>query len=179
MTQLNALPADQQYRELMFMLQALLVERFNLKFHVETRQRSAYDLTVSKSGSKLVSSISAESSQATATAMYARKIAGGYQLTASGVSMDVFTQYLSGYSDGIVVNKTRLPGKYDINLRWISDQDQLTAGTSSNGIPEQAAQNDPPVLSVALAEQLGLKLEKRKEDVQTIVVDHIDQLSKN
>jgi uncharacterized protein (TIGR03435 family) len=65
-----------------------------------------------------------------------------------------------------VVDKTRLSGNYDIDLKWTPDDQQ---GTPDAG----------PTLFTALEEQLGLKLVPAKGPVDTFVVDHVERPTEN
>jgi uncharacterized protein (TIGR03435 family) len=53
-------PAKTTEKQLLAMLQNLLVERFQLKFHYETKEEAGLALTVAKNGPKLRTSTSAE-----------------------------------------------------------------------------------------------------------------------
>jgi uncharacterized protein (TIGR03435 family) len=65
----------------------------------------------------------------------------------------------------MVVDKTGLVGEYDFELRW-------SVGVRTVPIP-----NEPPPLDVALAEQLGLRLEETMGPAQVLVIDRISQPS--
>jgi uncharacterized protein (TIGR03435 family) len=66
-----------------------------------------------------------------------------------------------------VVDHTGLNGVYKINLNF--------APPGPDGKP----MGDGPDLFSAVELQLGLKLDQRKEDVETIVIDHIEQPEPN
>jgi uncharacterized protein (TIGR03435 family) len=68
---------------------------------------------------------------------------------------------LSDVLGRVVVDRTGLARKYDINLKWTPDEQQ---GSADAG----------PSIFTATREQLGLKLEPAKGLVDTIVVDHIE-----
>ena len=63
-----------------------------------------------------------------------------------------------------VVNRTSLTGRFDFELLYASERQTPSPGVDS-----------PPPLSVALEEQLGLKLESSRGQVRTLVVDRIDR----
>jgi uncharacterized protein (TIGR03435 family) len=73
------------------------------------------------------------------------------------------------------VDRTGLVGIFDIDLRWMPDEQQL--GPS----PETAPPVDPdaPSIFTAVQEQLGLKLESTKGPVDVLVVDHIERPTPN
>jgi uncharacterized protein (TIGR03435 family) len=66
--------------------------------------------------------------------------------------------------DRPVVDRTGLTGLYNISLQW----DDAPAADSDRGS-----------IFTALREQLGLRLEPRKEPVEVIVVDSIERPSAN
>jgi uncharacterized protein (TIGR03435 family) len=127
------------------MMQALLVERFGLTFHKESREQSVYALVVGKGGSKLKES-SKEDEKPPADEKGANTIQmGGAQMRQSGNSvvvtsknqpgkmtmtmadgkmqfkgtrmkMDGLTELLTRFSGKPVVDMTDLKGEYDIAL---------------------------------------------------------------
>ena len=66
----------------------------------------------------------------------------------------------------VVVDKTGLTGKYDVELKWTPDEQQ---GTADAG----------PTLFTAIQEQLGLKLEPAKGPVDSFVVDQVEKPTEN
>jgi uncharacterized protein (TIGR03435 family) len=66
----------------------------------------------------------------------------------------------------LIVDKTGLKGKYDIDLTWSREE-----------IPGSA--DNAPSIFAALEEQLGLKLEPARAPVDTIRVEHIERPSEN
>jgi uncharacterized protein (TIGR03435 family) len=78
---------------------------------------------------------------------------------------------LSSLTGRNVIDKTGLTGKYDITLRWNSDQ-----GFASEDLERGAS---APSIFTALKEQLGLELDSAKGSVKTLVIDHIERPSEN
>ena len=141
-------------------LQPLLVTRFNLQFHHETRERPTYSLVVAKNGPKLLKAQlgTGGSDQSTVTPG---------KIVLKGSSVSVLASLLS--SQGLshpVVDKTGLTDTYDITLRWSPDD----IGSSDASLPS---------LFTALKEQLGLKLEYNKNPIDVIVIDYIERPSAN
>ena len=104
------------------------------------------------------------------------------RLSGQKVPITQLVDVLSRFTDRIVVDKTNLTGKYDIDLQYTPEQGQSLAppGGSPPGMPALPP-IDPngPSLFTALQEQLGLKLESQKGPVEMIVVDHIERPSEN
>jgi bla regulator protein blaR1 len=81
---------------------------------------------------------------------------------------------LSRQVGSTVVDNIGLTGKYDYTLSF--------APEDAAAPPEGGGQSQEPVgpsIFTALQEQLGLKLEAKKEPVDVIVIDHIEQPSAN
>ena len=68
--------------------------------------------------------------------------------------------------DSIVVDKTGLTGRYDVDLKWN---------------PSEAEGTDPsaPSIFAAVQDQLGLRLKPTKTTEETIVIDRLDMPSGN
>jgi bla regulator protein BlaR1 len=153
-------------------LQPLLVTRFNLQFHHETRERPTYSLVVAKNGPKL-SKAQPVVTNPTGTDSPDGKgdrdkstVAPG-KIVLKSSSLSLLASLLS--SQGLnhtVVDKTGLTELYDITLRWSPDD----AGSSDASLPS---------LFTALQEQLGLKLEYNKNPIDVIVIDHFEKPSPN
>jgi len=67
-----------------------------------------------------------------------------------------------------VVDETGLQGPLDMELRW-------TPENARQPLPDNA----PYSIFTALREQMGLKLETRKDPVQVLVVDRVERPSEN
>lgn len=181
---LDKVPPQQRWA----MMLPLLEERFGLKFHRETRSVEVYALVLAKGGSKL--------KEATPGDTYANGLKGPNgpggagmmmmgrgELTAQAVPMERLVQTLSLQLGSSVVDKTGLVGKYDIHLQWTPDEGsgQMMGPPPGGSMPGANAPPDEtgPSLFTALQDQLGLKLEARKEPVDVIVIDHIEPPSPN
>ena len=87
-------------------------------------------------------------------------------------TMDVLASALRFTMGRLVVNKTALPGAYEMTMNF--------DGTSGRGGPP-LAQTDvaAPSIFTAVQEQLGLKLESARVDVDTLVVDRLERPTEN
>jgi uncharacterized protein (TIGR03435 family) len=187
------------------MLRALLAERFGLKIHKESKEHSVYALVVGKGGSKLKeaepdtdpapSEVSikpgANGSGPTVMApgMGAMKMSmhdGAMHMEASKASMATFAEMLTRLTDRPVVDETGLKGNYQVSLE-LSMADMMSIARSNGIMPMQGGPgrgpatppdtaSDPSGNSIFGAVQaLGLKLEPRKEAIETIMVDHAEK----
>jgi uncharacterized protein (TIGR03435 family) len=144
------------YEQLFPMVQALLADRFQLRFHRETREQPVYALVLGRNGPKFQAAKSA-----------GRGVGGGGKgrLSGNGADMATFASALSGKLGRSVLDRTGLKGVYDFLLTWTPDEEQAT---------------DPGLsLFTATQEQLGLKLESAKGPVEVLVIDHAERPSEN
>jgi uncharacterized protein (TIGR03435 family) len=152
-------PEKLKQEQLAPLMQSLLAERFNLKFHREPRELAVYALVVGKGGPKFKAKSEGEGS-----GMNTKGGPGKSQLAGTGVSMELLAGYVGNRLGRIVVDKTGLSDSYDFKLEWA---------------PDEAADSSSPSLVTALQEQLGLRLESRKSPVEVLVIDSMDRPSEN
>ncbi len=144
---------DDQFRE---RVRSLLASRFGLVAHHETRQLTAYELTVAKGGPKL---------KAVTTPGEQLGFRGGVGHNRGfAITMSMFAKELGRLTGRPVLDKTGLDGKYDYVLEWSPDSEVTGSG---------------PTIFTALQEQLGLRLESVKAPVDTLVIDHIERPSED
>lgn len=157
------LPRDQKKQVTYSMMQALLADRFKLKFHKETRDLPIYNLVAAKGGPKIEPT---PQGKGTGYSM------GPGKITGNGIELDSLAFSLSNEIGRIIVNQTGLSGGYNIDLKW--QPDAMQAGANSSSV-------DPPLpdLFTALQEQAGLKLEPAKGPVDVYVIDHVEKPSEN
>lgn len=139
------------------MMQALLADRFQLKVRHETRELPIYDLVIAKGGLKIKESPVNETG---------RMWFGRGKITVQATPIEGLAVDLSNTVGRLIVDKTGLTGKYDIDLKWTPAELQETADSG-------------PSIFAALEEQLGLKLVPAKGPVDTIVVDRVEKPSPN
>jgi uncharacterized protein (TIGR03435 family) len=157
-------PAKSTQKQLLTMLQNLLVDRFHLKFHYQTTEAAGFSLTVAKSGPKLRSSTS-DNVKTLFTGPQGEAVlkpapGQAISLTVRKYSMAMLVNLLTAIGmSGPGVDRTGLSGEYDLTLSWDSE-----AG---------------PALSTALRQQLGLQMKAEKVPVSTFVVDAAEKPSSN
>jgi uncharacterized protein (TIGR03435 family) len=92
---------------------------------------------------------------------------------------------LAFFVQAVVVDKTNLTGRYDIELQWMPDiinpisfaTPQLAALSGTGPLP--LGEPTGPSIFTALQEQLGLKLESARGPIKTLVIDHVEKPSEN
>jgi bla regulator protein blaR1 len=164
------------------MIQTMLADRFKLAVHQETKEMPIYELVVSKNGPKLRKAAERDCSTIPCH-MWGPgnpSMEGGFPGTS--VDMDDVVDILTKFTDRPIVNKSNIQGLFDIRLQWNPQPGAQSAGQRNDVPGERIVNADPtslPDLFTALDEQLGLKLESRKGQVQTIVIDHVERPSTN
>ena len=172
------------------MLRNLVIERFKLTYHYEKKEMQVYDLTVVKGALKMKESPTedpaangAESSDAEPPRPAKTTLdADGYpkvptpkhgsnmsmmatgrtRWTATGIAMEGVVAMLAAQMGGPVVDSTGLHGNFDFELTWVAGND-MSADASG------------PTLAQAVQQQLGLKLQRKKGEVNVFVIDHVDK----
>jgi bla regulator protein blaR1 len=174
------------------MLQSLLIDRFKLVAHEETQELPIYALVPARSDAKLGPGLRPSSVDCEALMAAAR--AGGSApsfpppgerppcgtqmgpglLTAGSTPMSQLANVLSPFAHRVIVDRTGLKGRFDIDLKWTPDQ--MPQGPPPPGAP-QFPPVDPngPSLFTAIQEQLGVKLDSQRGPVPVLVIEHVEQ----
>jgi len=153
----KAPPNDEQRQ----MLQTLLADRFQLKYHCETKESPVYLLVKSKKELRLLDAKNKDDypwvGGIPGGAINGKGIAG------INISMPLLALRLSRYLGRPVLDQTGLEGSFDFKFEYATDDSQ------------------PDVISSIFTsiQGLGLKLEPAKGPVQTLVVDHAEKPSAN
>jgi bla regulator protein blaR1 len=154
-------------------LQALLAERFRLKFHRESKTITGYAMSLAKGGFK-----PAPVEGGSAPSMRY----GGGHLTAKRASMAGMATFLENQLNQPVADFTQLSGFFDFTLDWSPDDMRTRSGPDSPPQSSVYIASDPSKTAsifTALQEQLGLKLETKKIPVDIIVIDSAERPSGN
>ncbi len=140
------------------MLQSLLVERFQLKFHRESKIGSVYVLTKGSGELKLHDPKDKDSSPGVWMARDG--------LVGQNASMSLLAVRLSSFLQRPVLDETGLSGSFDFKSALLGN--------------DPSAEYQDLVASILTSIQdMGLKLNSAKGTVETIVIDHIEQPSPN
>jgi uncharacterized protein (TIGR03435 family) len=152
-------------REKMLLLQSLLADRFQLRFHRETREMKAYKLVVAKSGPKLHEVKDGDPGSGPGSTRVDRGLLKGRSVSVSDLARFLQSELGRPVEDG-----TGLTGKYDYKLEWVPDESQPNSGGEA---PLPGAEG--PTIFSAIQEQLGLKLEATKGSGEVMVIDHAEK----
>jgi uncharacterized protein (TIGR03435 family) len=151
---MEKLPRDEQSKLTQQMIQTLLADRFKLRVRNETRKEPIYTLALARGGFKLKDAPESETSSGSSWG------AGHIQVRKGPISN--LASSLSNILGRPVIDKTGITGNYDIDLRWATN-----------------AQQDNESAVTAALEELGLKLEPTKGQVDLFVIDHVEKPSGN
>lgn len=164
------------------MLQSLVTDRFALRIHRETRELPVYELVAGKGASKMKAHVEDPGAPGTAAGELKLDTNGrpmpppgemiGILLPPGRWSFAATKQKIGGTSSSLVnllarelgrpvIDKTGLTGEYDWSLEF----------RDTRPVRQSPGDPDAPEISVAVEEQLGLKLESRKGPVELLVVD--------
>ena len=188
------------------MLQAMLVDRFKLRAHLESRELPVYNLVLNRADGRLGPEL--KPTEVDCAALRKERAAGGttpaglpaqpssinervpcnqrgffgpqsVTLNASGRTLEQIATTLGTYADRLIVNRTGLTGEYDMLLKFKPE-----AGGPMGGLaPPLSTTADPvsdlAVLGVAVREQLGLRLEPARGPVQILVIESISPPTEN
>jgi uncharacterized protein (TIGR03435 family) len=168
----DARPAD-----LMLMLQSLLAERFKADIRRETREMEVYALTVARSDGQLGPQLTLSSVDCDAIAGAVRageappppradgrptcgmRVLSGYA-AAGGYAIHDIARNLAGITGRIIVDKTGLTGRYDMELKWTPDPLQNAP----------SADLDQASIFTAVREQLGLRLDAQRAPTEVVAI---------
>jgi uncharacterized protein (TIGR03435 family) len=148
-------PAGSTFDENLTMLRALLIERFQLRFHSETRESTLLALVLAKNGPKF------HQSKDDAAGSKERIDIRPAEISGIHIPFGHFVTALAAQLKRTVSNETGLSGNFDLSLQYVRDD----APEGANG----------PTVFAALEDQLGLKLESRKGPVDVMVIDSAER----
>jgi uncharacterized protein (TIGR03435 family) len=195
------LPAGSNGDQIPQMIQALLTDRFGMKFHWETKDFPVYALVVGKTGLKMKESapdppaepgdsrkafdVTTSASQTATTINYGN----GMYITFGNNAIEgrklpgfAMADMLARFVDRPVVDMTELKGNYDFKLEFAPEDFgammMRAAMAAGIALPPEAlklidASNGDSLFNAL--ETLGLKLDKRKAPIEVLVIDHMEK----
>lgn len=142
--------------ELQMMLRTLLAGRFGLVVHSELRNGLSYLLTTDRDALRVGLTVPPQPPDPSPFSMTTAGVLRGRRVT-----MDMLAKVLSSQLAAPVENGTRITGSFDFTLEWQPD-----------GAP--VGDVTRPSLFTALREQLGLRLDVRRTQVEVMVIDRLN-----
>ena len=177
----KAASATATQTEMLPLLRALLADRFKLSVRIEARETPVFALVLARDDRRLgpqlrpskadCAAVRAALAQGQAPTLTGdRPLCVGRSrsglVVAGAITMEEFANNLWRLVDYPVVDRTGLKGRFDLDLRWLP-QDQ----------PPGDAGADEPSLFIALQEQLGLKLQSQQALIDMVVIDRVERPS--
>jgi uncharacterized protein (TIGR03435 family) len=168
-------PGQPNVDQMKMMIQKLLADRFQLKFHFEKRELPVYAIRLAKTGAKITKS---QDDPKGIPGWNFRRNASGMIMSFRNSPMSQFTALLQNSMDRPVVDQSGLSERYDFTLTFTPDAAQAAL---LGGPPTPAADNPDaaPDLFAAFQQQLGLKLEQTRAPVDVMVIDKVEKPSEN
>jgi uncharacterized protein (TIGR03435 family) len=178
------------------MVQALLVERFKLRVHQETRELPIYRLVVARGDGRLGPKL--RPTQLTCAASI--DLFAGFQRGAAvpcgyfgmsptidpgsgqsewafrGMTMEGFARRLQSFLGRTIADHTGLAGYYDGDFEFAAE---IAIPPPPPGRPNPYADRVFPSIFSVLPQQLGLRLESGRGPVEVLVIDSIERPTEN
>ena len=179
------------------MLQQLLEDRFTLVVHKATQERPVYALVVARRDRTLGTQLKpsafdceallaatvkegrppASSAPGSRGAMPRCAVGGAPgHLMADSIDMSMLASALTSSTDRVVIDRTDLRGRFNVELQWTPDFGGPPPATAN---ANAAATDAPPALVTAIQEQLGLKLEPTNAPIEVLVIDRAERPTAN
>jgi uncharacterized protein (TIGR03435 family) len=144
------------------MLQALLADRFQLKFHRDSKELPVYHMVQSKKSGLFKAAASGETFSWNITP----GPGGTMRSKATKESIGDFVQLVGVSTDRPVIDKTGIAGDIDYDI-LIS-------------LPERANPDETNrAIVYAVVDQLGLKLVSAKDPIEMVVVERVEKPSED
>lgn len=168
----EGIPTADQVR---IMIRKLLADRFQLKFHHDKKELSAFVLTLGKDGSKLRGA----QPNGNLHGIGIQPARTGAMMFANDAPIPAFTSFLQSLVlDRPVVDETGLTGRYDLTITFTPDDSLFNGHPLGFAKPEDGVEPAPNLFD-AMQQQLGLKLTAEKTHVDVLVIDHVEKPSAN
>lgn len=171
------------------MLRSLLADRFRLKVHRETRELPIYALTLSRSDGRFgeqlrrstvdCANVSADAPPRDANGRMlcgygpgAPSSSGRRMLGLRGVTMAELANHLEPLVGRHVVDRTEASGYFDMDFDFTLE---LQPPPPPPGVPDPFDRQAFQTIFSVLPEQLGLKLDSQRANVDVLVIDHAER----
>ena len=168
--------------EVSAMLRTMLADRLKLTGHIEPRELSVYALIVAQPGHPGLKPVTLDCDAVRAARDAAVKTGQtpvsaangappcsyswfGGAISSGGIPLQMFAGLLDYVAGRVVVDQTRLTGRYEFTLRFTP--------------PGTPPADGSPDFFTAIQEQLGLRLVATRAPVDTFVIDHIERPTEN
>jgi uncharacterized protein (TIGR03435 family) len=151
--------------QMKLMTRTLLAQRFQLKFHRETKEIAVLVISLGKTAPKLFPPKEDEKYSIHVEPKMGpdQKIAS-WHVVATRFSLAQLSETFSRHLDRVIVNRTGMVGDFDFTLDLTPDENQ----------PNPL---DQSILIAAMRDQLGLTLKSQKAPVDFLVIDSAEKVA--
>jgi uncharacterized protein (TIGR03435 family) len=158
-------PGNATDDEMKWMTRALLAERYNLKFHHDTREAPVLILTAGKTAPKLFPPKEDEKHSLKIMPMTNddKKVVS-YRVVATRFSFAQLNQTFARQLGRVIVNQTGLEGDFDFTIELTPDEN------TPNPL-------DPSLVISAMRDQLELTLKTQRGSVDFLVIDSAERVT--
>jgi uncharacterized protein (TIGR03435 family) len=171
-------PGQPNTAQLTMIIQKLVEDRFQLKFHREKKELAVYAIVVGKTGEPKFKRSEADPNSLPGLFFQGAGPGGGLSFNVRNATIAEVAGVLQGsVLDKPVVDQTGLSGKYDFTVKFTPDATQMTGFGPRP--PEVDNPDAPPDIFAAFEQQLGLKLGGAKASVDVLVIDKVEKPSAN
>ena len=199
---LATVPTGASSADVKAMVRSLLADRFKLRVHTETRELPLYALVLARADGKLgpqLKTLSIDCDALRAARLNGEappmppptaggpppecftgigRYSGMTSIESGGMNMTMLTSDLSEAAGRPVLNRTGLSGFFTVKLTFTTEPNSASPfGGQRQGV--LIATVDAPSLTTAVVEQLGLRLESRREQMPVLVIDGAEPPSEN
>jgi len=171
------------------MVRELLADRFELIAHNEMREMPIFHLVFARADRRLGPKIKASTCAAVVTRdggppgspatgqqpTCGIRLASG-ALSAGGWPLSGLAGILSQFVQRPVIDRTGQSGLFDFELVWTPDP---PVNPAVDNLGTSAVDANRPVLTTALREQLGLRLDAERDSVEALVLDRVERPSRD
>ena len=149
--------------QMKLMMRALLAERFKMKLRHESRELTAYLLSVGKTPPHLVPTKEEETRGVRVDPRTGADQRVAYRVVLTRFSLAELCDTFGRQLGRVMVDRTGLEGNFDFTLELAPDE-------------SHASPVDPSLLLVALREQVGLTVKSEKTSVDFLVIDGAEKV---
>lgn len=167
------LPEGAAPDEIPKMLQTLLATRFKLAMHRSSGEHAGLAIVAAKSGPKLKESEPDPDGSRSGWTRTAQPD-GSLHVDTRKMTMTALADLLATFLDCPVRDMTAIPGAYDMPLDF--SPEDLRTSSRVLGLAADAAPETSGSAIYGSLQKLGLRLEKRKFQVEVIVIDRLEKV---
>ena len=163
------------------LLQALLRDRFGMRWHTEVRRVPSYVLTMLHPDGRLgprlkPAAVTCDDAQAVEKARATKApgaplcngVSGRNRIWFSGMRLGSVANALASLLNRPVIDRTGLTGRFDVDVEYVAPD-----------VPDPTDASGPVSVFTALQEQLGLRLQPEDVPMEVLIVDSIARPTDN